>query len=64
MITTNATLFLVVSAMGCTLLAIVLLAAYVGRLHHRVNRLTDEQAQVRQRQWQEAQMQTRGIQIR
>lgn len=60
MITTNATIYLVVSAMGCTLLAIVLLAAYVGRLHHRVNRLTDAD-QARQ---QQAQMRMRGIQIR
>lgn len=60
MMTTDATLFLVVSVLGCTLVAIVLLATLVARLYYRVNRLTDAD-QARQ---QQAQMRMRGIQVR
>lgn len=52
MMTTDATLFIIVTVLGCTLVAIVLLAALVGRLHYRVNRLTDAN-QARQIQWQD-----------
>jgi hypothetical protein len=33
-------LYLIVCALGCALLAIVLLTIYVGRLHHRVNKVS------------------------
>lgn len=51
---TNAWLHLLVSAIGCTLIAIVLLAVFVARVNHRLNRtitaLTHAEEN-RQQQW-------------